>query len=433
MTKKFFFISLVISLISQNVFAIDLLQALKLAYTNNPVLNAERENIQVSKEDLNISKSEFLPTVTLSGSKSEEDTKKLTDRTGANSSITDVNPKSQSVVIEQKIFKGFAGIAGLQKSKIGLVLADAKLLKVEQEVLYSAIEAYSGLVFANEKLQINETNLNLLERQVETDQARLERGQITLADLAQSESSFAGAQAKFIQAKNETVTAKLEYEKIIGPITDLDSLSKKLDFDLNIPESLNNAIEISKINSPDLIIARLDYEQSEKDVIIARADLSPSATISLSSTKTDDLSSSYDESEKEIAKATISWPIFKGGKNTASLNRSKNLQNRKKLLLDHAIRMNDTNVATAWSSLQSSRSLLNSVTLQVRAAEIANEGITVEYESGLGRSTLDVIQSNSLLLSSKISMAESERNYLLSQFKLLQAVGNLTNDYLKLQ
>jgi outer membrane protein len=97
-------------------------------------------------------------------------------------------------------------------------------------------------VFANEKLQINEINLNLLERQVETDQARLERGQITLADLAQSESSFAGAQAKFIQAKNETVTAKLEYEKIIGPITDLDSLSKKLDFDLKIPDSLNNAI-----------------------------------------------------------------------------------------------------------------------------------------------------------------------------------------------
>jgi outer membrane protein len=433
MIKKLFFISLALSLISQNVFAVNLLQALKQAYTNNPVLNAERENIQVSKEDLNISKSEFLPTVTLSGSKSEEDTKKLTDRTGANSSITDVNPKSQSVVIEQKIFKGFAGIAGLQKSKIGLILADAKLLKVEQEILYSAIEAYSGLVFANEKLKINEINLNLLERQVETDQARLERGQITLADLAQSESSFAGAQAKFIEAQNETVTAKLEYEKIIGPITDIDSLSKKLNFDLKIPDSLNNAIEISKINSPDLIIARLDYEQSEKDVLIARAELSPSATISLSSTKTDDLSSSYDESEKEIAKATISWPIFKGGKNTASLNRSKNLQNRKKLLLDNATRMNDTNVATAWSSLQSSRSLLNSVTLQVRAAEIANEGITVEYESGLGRSTLDVIQSNSLLLSSKISMAESERNYLLSQFKLLQAIGNLSNDYLKLQ
>ena len=97
------------------------------------------------------------------------------------------------------------------------------------------------------------------------------------------------------------------------------------------------------------------------------------------------------------------------------------------------MKTNETNVASAWSSLQSSRSLLNSVKLQVKAAEIANEGITVEYESGLGRSTLDVIQSNSILLSSKISLADSERNYLLSQFRLLQSVGLLNSNYLKLQ
>ena len=199
----------------------------------------------------------------------------------------------------------------------------------------------------------------MLERQVETDQARLERGQITLADL-HNPSLHLRAQANLYKRKMKH-HSKLNMKNNWSNY-DIDSLSKKLDFDLKIPESLNNAIEISKINSPDLIIARLDYEQSEKDVLIARADLSPSATISLSSTKTDDLSSSYDESEKEIAKATISWPIFKGGKNTASLNRSKNLQNRKKLLLDNATRMNDTNVATAWSSLQSSKSLLNSVT-----------------------------------------------------------------------
>ena len=431
--KKILLILSVVIFINQNVFAVTLSEALMQAHLNNLELNAERQNIQVSKEDLNISKSEFLPTVTLSGSKSEENTDKLTDRTGANSSITNVNPKTQSITIEQTLFQGFAGVAEFQKSKIGIDLADAKLLKTEQEILYKAIEAYSGLIFSNEKLKINEINVNLLERQVETDQARLERGQITLADLAQSESSLAGAEAKFIQAKNETVTAKLQYEKIIGPITDINNLNKKPDFNFKIPSSLNDAIEISKIRNPDLIISKLEYEQSEKDVVIARADLSPSATISLSSTKTDDFSSSFDERDKEVAQATISWPIFKGGKNTASLNRSKNLKNRKKLLFDNAVRENDTNVASAWSSLQSSKSLLNSVMLQVRAAEIANEGITIEYESGLGRSTLDVIQSNSLLLTSKISLAKSERNYLLSQFKLLQAVGNLKNDYLKLQ
>ena len=431
--KKNFLIFVLFIFFSGNVFSAPLSEALLQAYNENPVLNAERENIQVSLEEVKISKSQFLPSVTLSGSKSQENTEKQTDSSGANSAFTDVNPKTQSIDIEQKLFQGFAGTASLKKSKIGLTLAQAKLLKTEQEILYQAIEAYTGLIFAEEKLKINQDNVNLLERQVETDQARLERGQITLSDLSQSESSLAGAQAKFLQAQNETVTAKLNYEKIIGPIADINSLDKKSDLNFALPASLNEAIEISKKDNPNLIISRLEYEQSEKDIIIARSDLSPSASLSFNSSKSDDVSSTIGERDKEILKATISWPIFNGGKNYASLNKSKNLKNRKKLLLDNALKSNDTNVASAWSNFQVSKSLLNSVTSQVKAAEIANEGITVEYESGLGRSTLDVIQSNSILLNAKISLADSERNYLLSQFKLLQSVGYLNSKYLKLQ
>lgn len=431
--KKNFLIFVLFIFFSGNVFSAPLSEALLQAYNENPVLNAERENIQVSLEEVKISKSQFLPSVTLSGSKSQENTEKQTDSSGANSAFTDVNPKTQSIDIEQKLFQGFAGTASLEKSKIGLTLAQAKLLKTEQEILYQAIEAYTGLIFAEEKLKINQDNVNLLERQVETDQARLERGQITLSDLSQSESSLAGAQAKFLQAQNETVTAKLNYEKIIGPIADINSLDKKSDLNFALPVSLNEAIEISKKDNPNLIISRLEYEQSEKDMIIARSDLSPSASLSFNSSKSDDVSSTIGERDKEILKATISWPIFSGGKNYASLNKSKNLKNRKKLLLDNALKSNDTNVASAWSNFQVSKSLLNSVTSQVKAAEIANEGITVEYESGLGRSTLDVIQSNSILLNAKISLADSERNYLLSQFKLLQSVGYLNSKYLKLQ
>jgi outer membrane protein len=433
MMKKISLILLLSVLVDHNSFATTLSEALQEAYINNPVLNAERENIQVSKEDLNISRGEFLPTIILSGSKSKQNTEKQTDRNGVNSAVTDVDPKSQSIVIEQKIFQGFAGLAGIEKSKIGLNLADARLLKTEQDILYKAVEAYSGLVFAGKKLKINQNNIYLLERQVETDQARLERGQITLADLAQSESSLAGAQANFIQARNGVVTAKLVYEKIIGPINNLSILNEKIDLNFEVPADLDKAIEISKINNPNLIISKLEYEQSEKDVTIARSELSPSATLSFDKSKTEDTSSTIDERDKELLKATISWPIFKGGKNTAALNRSKNLKNRNKLLFDNAVKTNETNVASAWSSLQSSRSLLNSVKSQVKAAEIANEGITVEYESGLGRSTLDVIQSNSILLSSKISLADSERNYLLSQFRLLQSIGLLNSNYLKLQ
>ena len=431
--KKILFIFCLIVFNTQYAFSTSLNDALSLAYKNNKELNAERENISVSKEDLKISRSKYLQTFTISGTKSNEETNKLTNQDGSNASINDVNPLTKSVKIDQTLID-FGRSADYKKNKSGIILAEAKLLKKEQEILYKAIEAFTGLILANEKQKINIKNVSLLERQVETDSIRLDKGEISLADLAQSESSLAGARAKLIESQNEVITNKLNYENVIGPIQVPDNLKKISEAIAIIPENLNSAVELSKINNPDVIIAKIEYEQSEQDVEIARSDLTPTASLSFERTHSEDLSSTYDEKEKDVLKATVSWPFYSGGKNIATLNKNKNLKNRKKLLYDHEVKTNETNVASAWSNFQSSKSLLNSVKSQVDAAEIANEGITVEYESGLGkRSTLDVIQSNSLLLNAKVSFANSERNYLLSQYNLLKSIGLLNSDYLKLR
>ena len=430
--KKIILILLSVLFLNQHVLAVTLFEALTEAYKNNTDLNAERENINISEEDLKISKSNYLPTVTISGSKSQVDTSKLTNRAGVEQSVNDVDPATQSIKIEQTLID-FGRNADVQKNEIGINLASIKLLKKEQEVLLKAIEAYSGLILANKKLKITQSNLNLLERQVETNRARLERGQITLSDLAQSESSLAEAQANFIQSKNEIILNKLSYENVIGPIADINSLSNNFDIKLKLPSNLNDAIDTSKKYNPELIIAKLEYEQSEKDVLISRSDLVPTAKLSYENSRSQDLSSSYDESNKSTLNATVSWPIYSGGKNRSSLNKSRNLKNRKKLLLNSVTKTNNSNVAISWSTLQSSKSLLNSVNSQVKAAEIANEGITVEYETGLGRSTLDVIQSNSILLNSRIALANAERNYLIAQFNVLKSIGLLNSSHLKIK
>ena len=431
--KKILFIFCLIIFSSQHAFSISLNEALSAAYKNNKELNAERENINISKADLKISKSSYLPTFTLTGTKSNEETNKLTNQNGTNATINDVNPSTRSVKIEQTLVD-FGRRADYDKNKSGIFLAEAKLLKKEQDILYKAIEAYTGLILASEKLTINERNVNLLERQVETDSIRLDKGEISLADLSQSESSLAGAKAKLIESENEVVTNKLNYENVIGPIENSDNLKKISSSLAKIPESLSSSVDLSKTNNPDLIIAKIEFEQSEKDVQIAKSELTPTASLSFERTHSEDLSSTYDEKEKDVLKATVSWPFYSGGKNLAKLNKNKNLKTRKRMLYEHAIKTNETNVASAWSNFQSSKSLLTSVRSQVEAAEIANEGITGEYESGLGkRSTLDVIQSNSLLLNAQISLANSERNYLLSQYNLLKSIGLLNSDYLKLR
>tara|TARA_B100000963_G_scaffold223359_1_gene194738 strand:+ start:117 stop:1412 length:1296 start_codon:yes stop_codon:yes gene_type:complete len=406
--------------------------ALKKAFNNNPELNAERESLNISEQELKISKGSYLPTVTLSGSKSQEEIDKLTNRDGTDATITNVDPSNQSITITQTLID-FGRGAELAKSKIGIDLAKAKLLKKEQDILYKSIEAYTGLVAANEKLKINKSNVNLLDRQVETDRIRLERGNISLSDVAQSESSLAGAQAKLIQAENDFLTSKLNYENIIGKLNDPELLDKSSISEVNLPNELYSAIEISKKNNPDLIIAQLEYEQSKKDTKSARSDLAPSATLSFDRSKTDDLSSTFDEREKDTLTATVTWPFYSGGKNYANLNKSKSLETQKNLLLDNMTKKNLTDVASAWSNYQSNQSLLISVNAQVDAAEIANEGIVAEYNSGSDRTTLEVIQSNSLLLNAQISLADSERNFILSKFNLLKSVGLLNSKYLKIK
>mgnify|MGYP001351869470 CR=1 FL=1 len=429
--KKIFIILIASTFYFSNTFATNLLDALNLTYQNNIQLNAERENIKASEEDVNISKADYKPSLTLSGSKSFENTNKLTNQSGGDATINDVDPFTTSIKLEQTLLD-YGRDLTLQKKIISLDLAKAQLAKKEQDILYKAIDAFTNLILARETLDINSKNLNLLIRQVENDKIRRDRGQITNTDLAQSESSLAGAQAQFAKAKSDLLISKLNYENIIGKISDPNQLKNNSNAIVKIPKSLSQAINLSKQNNPDILIAKLDLEKSKKDLAISESDLKPTASLSLQRTYTDDQSATVKEKEQDILKATVTWPFYLGGKKRSTINKNSNLTTRKRLLLDDAVRTNETNVASAWSSLQSSESFLNSVKVQVSAAKIANEGIVAEYERG-SRTTLDVIQSNSLLLSAQISLASSEKNYLMAQYSLLKAVGLLNSQYLKLK
>ena len=402
-----------------------LVESLRSAYLNNSKLNAERASMRASREEKREAVSEFLPNVTISGYKSSQDS--------FNSNLDDVNidPKERSILVEQKIFQGFGGVANLQKKRKGQQLGQFKVKKVEQEILLEAAKAHTELLLNKKKVNYNLINLDLLERQVETDQNRLEKGEISLTDLAQSESSLAGAQANLISAQNDLVTSKANFEKIVGKKLTND-IQDTEETNLNLPKSLAEAYKIANSENPNLQIATLEYVQAKLDVTIAGSALSPTATISYERAEQDNISSAIQERTQETVKATAKWPLFAGGKNAFNYRKFQEIKNQKELLLEDQKKTTETEVANAWSNYQSSKSVLDSIKAQVRAAEIANEGITLEYESGSSRTTLEVIQSRSILLNSRISLASSERNFLISQFNLLSSIGRLTAKQLNL-
>jgi len=432
---KFFIILTVLIFNLSTASASEFLIYLENAYKNNPTLNAERENYKAIKENINISRSEFLPSVSVSETKNSQQNSNRTNRIGAKLPDTSNDTVTQSISVDQKIFQGFQGYNSIKKSQLESEQAALKLKNAEQQVLLKSAFAYYDLIYKIKNKQFNLANVDLFERQVETDRSRLQKGEITLTDLAQSESSLAGANAKLISADTELLTAKSNFERIIrlpAPNKILkDNFTDGLNLSLRFPQGLNTALAFSKKNNPKLLLAKLDYEIAKKNVNIEKSKFSPSASINYTQSKNKDYSSSIDKTDQETLKATVTMPLFSGGENYSSLKKSKFKKEQSSLILQDTTNEVKTDTANSWSAYQSSQSILEATQAQVKAAEIANEGITLEYDSGNTRTTLEVIQSRSLLLNARIANAKAESNFAISKFEILAVLGELTLEKIK--
>ena len=395
------------------------------AIENNLQLNAERKNFESAKQDKNISRSEFLPSITLSGDQTSTTSTNRTNQSGASLADSNSDTESKKISVEQKLFSGFKGLNTFKKTELETQKAKLSLKKVEQQTILDTTFAYFDLIFKSKNEKFNLSNVNLFQRQVDSDSARLQKGEITLTDLAQSESSLAGAKANLIKAKTELLSSKTNFERVIREKTpEINNLSDKVS--LILPNSIEESIELANYNNVDLLISNLDYEISVKELNIERARLSPSASLNYSKSENNDFSSTIDETEQETVKATITWPIIKGGENISSIKKSSFNKQRYQLILQDTKNKINTEITNAWSKYQSSKSVLEATKAQLKAAEIANEGITLEYDSGNTRTTLELIQSRSLLLDARIAFARSERDFVVSQFELARQLGSLS-------
>ena len=233
-----------------------------------------------------------------------------------------------------------------------------------------------------------------------------------------------------IKAQTELLASKTNFERVTREKTpNFKNLNEKIILDL--PISLSLSLELSNENNISLLVSKLDYEIAVKELNIEKARLSPSASIKVSKTENQDFSSTINEKDDETVKATITWPIIKGGENISSIKKSNLEKQRAKLLLDDTKNKVNSETSNSWSKFKSLKSVLEATKAQLKAAEIANEGITLEYDSGNTRTTLEVIQSRSLLLDARIAYAKAERDFIVSQFELAKQIGILSQKSIK--
>lgn len=135
----------------------------------------------------------------------------------------------------------------------------AQLVSTEQSVLLSAVTAYMDVYRDVAVLELNENNVQVLQRQLEASQDRFRVGEITRTDVAQSEARLAGAVSARISSEATLAASRATYERVVGstpgtldPVPDLPPL----------PTSIDAAIEVGRDANPTVIAAKFNEESS---------------------------------------------------------------------------------------------------------------------------------------------------------------------------
>ena len=97
-------------------------------------------------------------------------------------------------------------------------------------------------------------------------------------------------------------------------------------------EYSSGTLTVGNVEIFNLLISKLDYEIAVKDLNIERSRFSPSASLNFSKSENDDFSSTIDKTDQETVKATITWPIIKGGENNKTFPKSNFIDEIKKLI-----------------------------------------------------------------------------------------------------
>ncbi len=403
----------------------NLIEALVDAYTTNPGLQAERARLRAIDERVPQALSNWRPTVTINGKLGLE----RADRTSAAGvkTVTNGEPRSADLTISQPLFRGFRTHAQTERARQQVVAQRARLVASEQDVLLDAVTAYMNVVRERALLELNISNVRVLERQLEATEDRFQVGELTRTDVAQAESRVQRAVANRVNAEGELTSAIAGYVNVIG------HEPGDLEFPANLgglPAAETDAVDAARVNNPDVISAEFDERAAQADILLVRGELLPTLTLNGSISRNDDGADRTEATTRSLT-ASLKVPLYQSGAVFSRLREAKQTASRRRSEVADSQRGAIEQATRAWDSLVTARARITAFEAEVRAQEIALDGVQQEARVG-SRTVLDELDAEQELLDARVNLVRAERDEIVASHDLLSSVGRLTAEDLGL-
>lgn len=391
----------------------DLRGALAKAYINNSALNSDRASVRIYDEDVAIAKSGYRPYINGFGSYSR-------GRSASTSRYTTAG--SIGIQLNQKIFDGFETKNNVAAAKTQAQAQREFLRNSEQNLLFEAVQAYADVYAARRIARYRAENLAALEEQVRSDTAKLEVGDGTRTDLAQSEAQRSQAISQLSQARANVKSKEATYRRIVGE--QADRLAPPAPSS-GVPRSLDAGFSVALLGHPAILSARYAADAASYSVKAKEGALLPHVDATASTSYND----IYDGPKAGNGRSNsvglqLSVPVYQGGALSAQVRQSKEQLGQAEIQIDSIRDQVREQLVSAWSQLEGARSAASAYADSVKASKIALDGRVQENIVGQA-TTLDVLNSRSMLIDAEVGLVQAERDLIVAGYAVKVALGQL--------
>ncbi len=346
--------------------------------------------------------------------------------------VTDYQSRSAQLNLTQPLWRP-ANIIGLNQSGAAVAQGEYQVLAAEQDLKIRLAQAWF------DSLQANDAVIHAERREAAAQLQWEQLNRASQLDLAGGP-KLAEARAKYDQSVAEKIAAAAEYsaklaqlEEIVGAT--LNPRSMVLSDKCSLPnlngDRLEQWIEVSETNNPNVLAARQALEAAGEEVRKQRAGHEPTVdlvgTYSRSNQGTGNFpgQNGYDIKQRSVG-IQLTVPLYSGGMQHAKVREAVALRSKAEQDLQSAMRTARSTAKVAWYSSNASKARESAALQVLKSAALALQAASVGAKTGL-KFELDVLQAKEEFLSAWKDLQRARYDALLNAFKLRAAAGQLAD------
>ncbi len=396
------------------------------AYLTNPTLEAQRAQVRAVDENVNQAVSLSRPSVTLRASAGAG---MFSNDTGIRQTDGSSTPISSELEVAQPLYRGGTNSASVKRAENQVLAARAALVGTEQQIFLDAGRAYMDVVRDQAIVDLRRNNVVVLRRQLQATRDRFEVGEVTRTDVSQAEARLASAEGDFVQAEGDLASSRATFTQIVGEPPGFLEFPRSYD---KLPNSREEAIQFGAVNNPLVIEATFNHLAAARDVRAIYGELLPSADLVGRARYDSEVYDARTEGASAEALLQLTVPLYQGGSVRSRVRQAKQIASQRLVEIEQARRNAIEEAVIGWEQLVAAVAREKSLRSEVRAQEIALEGVKQEALVGT-RTVLDELNAEQELLNARVSLVDARRNQVVAALVLAVSTGLLTVEALELE